>query len=159
MRHPQLIVLAFDDWLGKQLAEFARDHRWVLKEVRQTGACLALLREPRPTVLLAQLDPHAADVAAPLAFLADVHLGFPHVLTAVVSDVKLNEDERVGWTATAFDLGARFVLFPPLSRPILEDLVGGLMASLIQRIAGEGDIAPPKPREAVIDLADEGAAE
>ncbi|QEL19755.1 hypothetical protein [Limnoglobus roseus] len=159
MRHPQLIVLAFDDWLGKQLAEFASDHRWLLKEVRQTGACLALLREPRPTVLLAQLDPHANDPAAPLVLLADVHLRHPHVATALVSDVKLNEDERVAWTATAFDLGARFVLFPPLSRPVLEDLVGGLMASRIDRTTGEADVPLPKPRETVIDLAEEGAAE
>lgn len=152
MRHPQLVILAFDDWLGKQLAAFAADHRWLLKEVRQTGACLALVREPRPTVLLAQLDPHAADPAAPLGFLADVHRRHPHVSTAVVSDVKLNEEERVSWTATAFDLGARFVLFPPLSRPVLEDLVGGLMAARI-----EAEL--PKPREDVIDLAEEGAAE
>lgn len=157
MRCPQIIVFAFDDWLAKQLAEFAADHRWLLKEVRQAGACKALLRDPRPTVLLAQLDPHAADVAAPLTFLADVHRGHPHVATVVVSDVKLNEEERIGWTATAFDLGARFVLFPPLSRPVLEDLVGGLMGAQLDRT--RADVEPPRPREAVIDLAEEGTAE
>lgn len=160
MRYPQLVILAFDDWLGKQLAPFAADHRWLLKEVRQPGAGLALLREPRPTVLLAQLDPHADDVAAPLAFLSDVYRSHPGVATVVVSDVKLSEDERIAWTATAFDLGVRYVLFPPLSRPVLEDLVGGLMAALLAR-AGKADAAEvaPVPREPVIDLAEEGTAE
>lgn len=154
MRYPQLIVLAFDDWLAKQMAEFAHDHRWLLKEVRQAGACKTLLRDPRPTVLLAQLDPHGSDAAAPMAFLADVHRHHPHVATVVVSDVKLNEEERISWTATAFDLGARFVLFPPLSRPVLEDLVGGLIGAMV----GPSAVAE-KPREAVIDLAEEGTAE
>ena len=161
MRYPQLVILAFDDWLGKQLAEFTSDHRWLLKEVRQPGACLSLLREPRPTVLVAQLDPHADDVAAPLTFLSDVHRTHPSVATVVVSDVKLSEDERISWTATAFDLGARYVLFPPLSRPVLEDLVGGLMASLLERMgkANSVELRPVKAKEAVIDLAEEGAAE
>lgn len=159
MRYPQIVILAFDDWLGKQLAEFANDHRWLLKEVRQTGACLTLLREPRPTVLLAQLDPHAESIADSLQFLIDVHRLHPSVATVVVSDVKLSEDDRVAWTGTAFDLGARFILFPPLTRPVLEDLVGGLMASILERTGREAPTIAPRPPEPVIDLAEEGMAE
>ncbi len=157
MRHPQLAILAFDDWLGKQLAEFAHEHRWLVKEVRQAGAALALLREPRPTVLLAQFDPHADTVAATLEFLLDVHAKHPAVATIAVSDVKMNEADRAAWTATVLDLGARFVLFPPLTRPVLEDLVGGLMAVQLER-AGR-DAPAPRPADGVIDLAEEGIAE
>jgi hypothetical protein len=155
MRHPQIAILAFDDWLGKQLAECAHEHRWLVKEARQAGACLALLREPRPTVLLVQFDPHADSIAATLEFLVDVNRRHPAVATIAVSDVKLNEADRAAWTATAFDLGVRFVLFPPLTRPVLEDLVGGLMAMLIDRTGR----AAPRPPDPVIDLAEEGLAE
>jgi hypothetical protein len=157
MRHPQIAILAFDDWIGKQLAEYAHERRWLVKEARQTGACLALLREPRPTVLLAQFDPLADSIAATLEFLVDVHRSHPAVATIAVSDVKLNEADRAAWTATAFDLGARFVLFPPLTRPVLEDLVGGLMATLIDRTGRPA--TAPRPPDPVIDLAEEGLAE
>lgn len=159
MRLPQIIILAFDDWLAKQMAEFANDHRWLLREVRQAGACLTLLKEPRPTVLLAQLDPHADGIAASLQFLIDVHRLHPAVATVVVSDVKINEEERVAWAGTAFDLGARYILFPPLTRPVLEDLVGGLMASILEREGRDAPRIEPRPPEPVIDLAEEGTAE
>ena len=45
---------------------------------------------------------------------------------------KLNDDDRAHWTALAFDLGARYVTFPPLFRQNLEDIVSGLMASRIR---------------------------
>jgi hypothetical protein len=165
MRHPQILIVAFDDWLRKQLTEFAHDHRWLLKETRQYGACLTLLQEPRPTVLIAQLDPHTENANAALEFLVAVKQLQPNVAIVVVSDVKMSEDERTVWTATAFDLGARYVLFPPLSRPVLEDLVGGLMASTMAGLNLGRNVEatlPPlqkKPTEEVIDLAEEGAAE
>lgn len=159
MRLPQIVILAFDDWLAKQLAEFAAEHRWLVKEVRQTGAVLSLLREPRPTVLLAQLDPHADGIAAALDFLIQVHRDYPSVATVVVSDVKINEEERIAWAGTAFDLGARYILFPPLTRPVLEDLVGGLMTALLDREGREAPAIAPRPHEPVIDLAEEGTAE
>ena len=60
---------------------------------------------------------------------------------------------RAVWTATAFDLGARFVLFPPLTRPVLEELAGGLMSAVIRRAGGP---APAPPAEGdVIDLAED----
>ena len=131
VRHPQLLICAFDDWLAKQLATLAADSGWLLKETRQTGACLALLVPPRPTVVVAQLDPRS-DTTNPLAFLADIHRIAPDAATVVVSDSKLNDDDRAHWTAMAFDLGARYVTFPPLFRQNLEDIVSGLMASRIR---------------------------
>lgn len=155
MKHPQLVVFAFDDWLAKQLRELATESRWLLREVRQPGACLALLRDGRPTVLFAQLDPHA-DTAAPLALVADAHRLTPDAAAVVVSDVKLGEADRAAWTAAALGLGARYVLFPPLSRPVLEDVASGLMAAAVRRAAFD---ARPDPAEPVIDLAEEGQAD
>ena len=40
-----------------------------------------------------------------------------------------------------FDLGARYVLFPPLTKPVLEDLASGLMASAVRRVMGDDAVA------------------
>jgi hypothetical protein len=155
MRHPQVVILAFDEWLEKQFRELAAESRWLVREVRQPGACRALVRDPRPTVLLLQADP-LDERAAALALLADVHRERPDVAAVVVSDAKLNEDDRVAWTAAALDLGGRYVLFPPLSRPILEDVVSGLMAAVIRRTIPDRDSGAPAE---AIDLAEEGHAD
>jgi len=158
MRHPQVVVFAFDEWLGKQLRELAAEARWLVREARQAAACRALLRDPRPTVLLLQADPDD-DRAAALALLADVHRAAPDVAAVVVSDVKLSEEDRTAWTAAALDLGARYVLFPPLSRPVIEDVVSGLMAASVRR-GLPPETAPPRPADrGVIDLAEEGQAD
>jgi hypothetical protein len=135
MRYPQVIVCGFDAWVANQLRELAAGHRWLLREVRQPGAALELTREPRPTVLVVQADP-TADRPDPLRLVADAHRLSPDTATVVLSDVKLAEDDRAAWAAGVLDLGARYVLFPPLQRPVLEDLVGGLMAAALRRTGG-----------------------
>jgi len=75
-----------------------------------------------------------------------------------VADVKLPDAERAAWTAALLDLGARYVLFPPLTRPVLEDAVSGLMAATIRRVIGEVPPTPTPARdERILDLADGGA--
>jgi hypothetical protein len=37
--------------------------------------------------------------------------------------------------ALAYDIGARYVMFPPLTRTLVEDIVAGLMAATIKRCA------------------------
>src|SRR5205085_3844863 len=128
--------------LGKQLRELAAESRWLVREVRQPAAALALLGDGRPTVLVAQADPHDEKAAA-LALVADAHRRCPDAAAVVVSDVKLSEADRVAWTAAALDLGARYVLFPPLARPVLEDVVSGLMAAVVRRTV-PGEVAPAK---------------
>lgn len=143
MRAPRIVILGLDDWLAKQLRPLAEEHRWLLSDYRQLNAARAALGN-RPTVLVLQVDPHA-DQSPGLALLAEVHHALPDVAAVVISDGKLPDDDRARWTAAAFDLGAAFVLFPPLTGPVLEDLVGGLMAALL-----------PRAGEDVIDLAEEG---
>lgn len=132
MKYPHLVICAFDDWVANQLKPLVAEQKWVLRECRQPAAALAAACESRPTVLLVQVDPNA-DALAPLSLVADAAGVAPDVAVAVVSDAKLNEADRAAWTAAVFDLGARFVLFPPLTRPVLEDLVSGLMASVCRR--------------------------
>jgi hypothetical protein len=136
MRYPQLIVVGPDDWVANQLGELAAEHRWLVRAVRRPAAALELAREPRPTVLIVQADP-TADDAGPLELVADAHRLAPDVPAVIVSDVKLPEAERAAWIAAALDLGARAVLFPPLSRPVLEDVAGGLLAAAVRRTTPE----------------------
>lgn len=157
MRYPQVIVCSPDDWVANQLKELVAEHRWRLRVVRQPAAAGALARENRPTVLVVQADPDA-DRPDHLRLVADTHRHRPDVATVVVSDAKLSDDDRPGWAAAAVDLGARLVLFPPFTRPVLEDVVGGLMAATIRRTTGELPevTSPPAvPQEGTIDLADE----
>lgn len=132
MKHPVVVVCAFDDWVANQLRELAAEHKWLLREVRLPAAALDLVRDPRPAVLVVQADP-TADATGPLGLVADAHRLCPDVPAVVVSDAKLGDDDRAAWTAAALDLGARFVLFPPLTRPVVEDLVSGLMAAVARR--------------------------
>ena len=157
MRYPQLVVLDSDEWVARQLRGLAGDHRWLLRPCRKGDAALSLAREPRPTVLFVQVEP-GADDAAPFALIADAHRLAPDVPVVAVSDLKLPDADRVAWSAVLLDLGARYVLFPPLSRPVLEDVTSGLMAAAVRRVIG-GEPPPAAPKSApepVIDLADEG---
>lgn len=135
MRFPQVIVCGSDDWIAKQLADLIAEHRWLVQSVRRPSAALAAARELRPTVVLIQTDPTTADPAA-LQLVADLHVIRPDVPTVIVSDVKLPEESRALWAAAVLDLGARFVLFPPLTKPVLEDVVSGFLASAIRNTGG-----------------------
>jgi hypothetical protein len=132
VKFPQVVVCAFDEWVANQIRELVAEQKWLLREVRQPAAALELVREPRPAVLLIQADP-TGDATGPLGLLADAHRLCPDVGAVVVSDAKLGDDDRAAWTAAAFDLGARAVLFPPLTRPVVEDVVSGLMAAAVRR--------------------------
>jgi hypothetical protein len=158
MRSPQIVVFEFDGWLAKQLRELAGESRWLVQSVRTVDTALSLARQKQPQVLLVQVEP-ADDKPGPLGLIADVHRLAPDVPVVAVSDVKLSDAERTAWTAALLDLGARYVLFPPLTKPVLEDVVSALLATTIRRVIGEVAPAPTKKesREVVIDLADEGA--
>jgi hypothetical protein len=89
-----------------------------------------------------------ADKPVALAAVAELHRKNPDADVVVVSDTKMSDDDRPGWTAAALDLGARVVLFPPLTRVVLEDTVSGLLDARVSRPA---PTPTPPPRE--IDLA------
>lgn len=157
MKLPQVIVLETDGWLAKQLRELAGESRWLIQPTRSCDTALSLARDRRPAVLMVQVEP-GEDKPEPLKLIAEVHRLAPDVPSVAVSDVKLPDAERAAWTAALLDLGSRYVLFPPLMKPVLEDVISGLMTAAIRTAGGE---APPALHrsEEIIDLADGGAEE
>jgi hypothetical protein len=135
MKFPQVIVCAFDDWNANQLRPLVGERRCVLKEVRQASAVPELLRTGRPSVVVIQADPTAEQPHA-LQLCGDIQCQFPDVAVVVMSDMKLSEPERMRWSADVYSLGARYVLFPPLTRAILEDVVDGLLVAVWWRTTG-----------------------
>ena len=146
-RRPQFVLLEADGAVARQLADLAAENRWLVRPARTPAAALDLARDRRPTVAFVQFRP--ADPAA-VSLVADVHRLAPDTAVVAVCDEKLSEPDRAAWTAVLFDLGARYVLFPPLTKPILEDLASGLMAT-----ATGGALGAAAPGDEVIDLADE----
>ncbi|VTU02012.1 unnamed protein product [Gemmataceae bacterium] len=157
MKSPRVIVLELDGWLARQLRELAAESRWLVRPTRSVDTALSLTRERSPAVLLVQFDPHN-DAHPSLALIADAHRLAPDVPVVAVADSKLPDADRAAWTAALLDLGARYVLFPPLTKPVLEDVVSGLLTAAVRRVVG-GDAAAalpaPRPSSGVIDLADE----
>lgn len=143
---PQLIIHDPDDWLARQLADLAAESRWVVRLPKTAKATLGFLNPHRPTLLFSRVDPHE-ESGDSCKLIADANRLAPDAAIVAVSDVKLPDADRIAWTAVLFDLGCRYVLFPPLTKPVLEDVASGLMASSVQRLgAADG--------EDVIDLAD-----
>ncbi|HVK10428.1 MAG TPA: hypothetical protein VM597_16795 [Gemmataceae bacterium] len=134
MKLPQVVVYESDGWLANQVRRLTGEHRWLLRESRHADACLNLVDVSRPIVLLLKLERELLDGLSLLSRVTDVAPDCPVVL---VSDVKMDgADQRAQLSALAFDLGARYVLFPPLQQPVIEDLVAGLMAATTRRVVG-----------------------
>ncbi|HEV3383812.1 MAG TPA: hypothetical protein VG097_03300 [Gemmata sp.] len=157
MKLPQVIVLELDGWLAKQLRELSGESRWLIEQTRMVDTAMSLVRDRRPAVLIVQIEP-GEDKPEPLKLIAETHRMAQDVPIVAVSDVKLPDAERAAWTAALLDLGARYVLFPPLMKTVLEDIISGLMTGAIRTTLGEST-PPPKRTEAIIDLAMEGADE
>ena len=134
MKLPQVVVYESDGWLADQVRRLAGEHSWLIRESRRPDACLGLLEDSRPAVLLLRLERELLDG---LTLLGQVTERAPDCPVVLVSDVKMEgAEQRAQLSALAFDLGARYVLFPPLQQPIIEDLVSGLMGATIQRVVG-----------------------
>jgi DNA-binding NarL/FixJ family response regulator len=119
MRYPRVVVYEQDGLLARRL-EPARDrHRWVLREPRRPEDVLELLREPGPGVLLLRVG---GDPVGDMTLLEQAGAVCPDVPVVVVAD---GEDPNL--VALAWDIGARFVLVPPLSWDLLEPLVSSLL--------------------------------
>jgi DNA-binding response OmpR family regulator len=162
MRAPQVVVLEADGWIARHLADIAAEGAWLVRGVRSPAAAMEIARERRPSVLIVQAE-LAEENTATLRLISDASRACPDVPVIAVSDVKLSEADRAAWTAALFDLGARYVHFPPLTQSVLEDVVSGLMAARVRRVVGDSapvGSAPKDPKrrrkeEDVIDLADE----
>src|SRR5262245_38474075 len=134
MRLPQVVVYEADGSLAGQIRRLAEENAWLVRETRRPDACLELLSEVRPSVLLLKLE---RELQEGLMLLARAAERAPDCPVVLVSDVKMEgAEQRAQLSALAFDLGARYVLFPPLQQPVIEDLVSGLMTATVQRVVG-----------------------
>jgi len=134
MKYPQVVVYESDGSLARQVRRLADENSWLVREPRRVESCLELLADIRPSVLLLQLED---ELQEGLGLLAEVSKRSPKCSVIVVSDAKLEgAEQRAQLSALAFDLGARYILFPPLQVPVIEDLVSGLLTATIRRNLG-----------------------
>ncbi|MCS6850464.1 MAG: hypothetical protein NZ700_04760 [Gemmataceae bacterium] len=155
MRRPQVVVYEEDGKLARILTDTCRERKWLLRQPRQPGACLRLLRRGGPAVLVLKVhrpqvrDPAMLDaltasykelagqrrrLADTIELLDRVTWLLPDVNTLVVG-----ETDDPPLAGLAWDLGARFVLFPPHPLPLVIDLVTHLM----ERTLGEAGSSAP----------------
>ena len=133
MRAPQVVVFAADDWLTNQLREIVAEHRWLLREVRQLGALAGQFDDRRPSLAILPFDWRDVrpELAEAIAFVAKDH---PEVAIVAVGDSKIPDGHQPERTAALLDLGCRWVLYPPLTRTALDDLLSGWMNVLTDRL-------------------------
>ena len=69
-----------------------------------------------------------------LRLLSTIRERVPDCPVALFSDVKFEPATRAALAGLAYDLGARYVLFPPLMPGSVEDLAEGLMESTLKKL-------------------------
>jgi hypothetical protein len=119
MYHPQVVVWEGDGRLAALLRPLAEERRWLLREPRQVGAVLRLLRRGPAVVVLKA----GRDLERELTLVERVAWLFPDAAVVLVADSDLARLAGLAW-----DLGAAYVLVPPLPRERLPELVAALMA-------------------------------
>lgn len=119
MRYPQLLVYEPDGRLARLLEGTAGTHRWALRQPRRAETCLRLLRQGGPAVLVVRLS---NDLEGAFGLVDRVSRLHPDAAVVVVGDAEERALADLAW-----DLGARYVLFPPQPRERLVDVVAALM--------------------------------
>jgi hypothetical protein len=122
MRHPQFLVVERDGLLANLLRRAGFDRTWSLREPRRLEACLRLLRQGGPSILVLAVG---QDLERELTLLERVSWFYPDAATVAVGDA-----ENPALTGLLWDLGATFVLLPPLPHDLLPDVLRGLMAGM-----------------------------
>jgi hypothetical protein len=117
MQSPQVLIYEpHPPRLAELLGEPARVRGWWLRPVNHIPACLRVLREAGPAVLLLRLG--AGDLVRELTLLERAAWLCPEAAVVVVG-----EAANPALAGLAWDLGASFVLFPPQARDLLPDLI------------------------------------
>lgn len=153
MRFPRVVVCAATEELELDLRPLAQARRWVVAGFRRIDSAIAALVPGSPTVLLLEVDPETPDVDT-LRQVLDVGRTFPDVPVVVLSAGKMPEAERPNWVAILLSLGVSYVLFPPVTPTVIEDLISGLLLAKTTLT----EARTPADIEA-IDLAEEGLLE
>ena len=134
MRYPQLLIYESDGRIGEMFRrqrEQQKSRRFALREPRGQESCLRLLRRSGPSALILKVG---KDLVRELTLLERVTWQCPDTAVLVVGDT-----ENVLLAELVWDLGASFVLFPPLPREWLPALVDGFLT----QPQGPGKGPPP----------------
>ncbi|HEY1375951.1 MAG TPA: hypothetical protein VGF55_04120 [Gemmataceae bacterium] len=137
MLHPQIVVHERDGRLAEQLRQLAAAERWALREPRQADPLWRALQLGGPTVFVVKLG--RKEPERELALIERVGWHLPDVATVAVGDV---EDAAV-LAGLAWDAGAAYALFPPLSRDLLPEVVAGLMRRAVRDALPAAPAEPP----------------
>jgi hypothetical protein len=128
MHHAQVIVWGLEGAALESLRELAQGRAVWLREVSKRSACLKLMRQGGPGILVLRLG---RDLEEELSLLDEVSRLFPEQATIVVSDAV-----HAALSGLAWDLGARYVLSPAQAPHLLREVVEGYLP--------EGSSANPK---------------
>jgi DNA-binding NtrC family response regulator len=134
MRYPQVLVYESDGRLAELLRREGEARRWTLREPRRLESCWRLLERGGPAVLVLKVG---TDLVRELTLLERIKWLYPETASVVVGDT-----ENPTLAGLAWDLGASFVLFPPLSRQDLPELVARLLEPLASPTA---QVTEPQP--------------
>ncbi len=121
MQQPQVLVYGIEGRLAEQLHELGEQRRLWIREVKHLKACRSLLRTARPAVLVIRLG---RDVEKELALLSHVHDLFPETATVVLGDA-----DNAALAGLAWDLGASYVLLPPMPAEALPGIIVTILSS------------------------------
>jgi hypothetical protein len=125
MLHPQIVVHERDSRLALQLKPLAKASLWAFREPRQEDVLWRVLRQGGPTVLIVKVS---RTPERELALIEQVSWQLPDIATVAVGD----PEDAVTLAGLAWDVGASFALFPPLSRDLLPEIATGLMRRAVQ---------------------------
>jgi hypothetical protein len=117
MQRAQVVLCESDGRLAELLRDRAAQQGWWLRDVRHADRVLEALAAGGVLVLKV-----GRNLDKELALLEKVRWLYPDVPTVVVGDTDNPLLAELVW-----DLGASLVLFPPLARAYLPDVLAGLM--------------------------------
>jgi hypothetical protein len=137
MRHPQLLIYEGDGRIAevfRQLRDRDKRYRFALREPRSLEVCLRLLGHGEPSVLVLKAG---TDLVREMTLLHRVTWLHPETAVVVVGDAENTVLAELAW-----DLGAACVLFPPLPRDWLVEIVEGHLlkpVAAVKRTSPEND--------------------
>jgi DNA-binding NarL/FixJ family response regulator len=121
MRRAQVIIYETDDRITQLLRAHGAKCGWWLRPVRNPNRIVSLLRPGEASVVILKTG---RDLEREFAVLERISRAFPDAATIVVGDA-----DQPALAGLAWDLGARFVLFPPQPREQLPEIVKSLMGN------------------------------
>jgi DNA-binding NarL/FixJ family response regulator len=119
MHQAQVLTYGIQGVVAERLRELAQTRRFWLRETSQLAACRNLVQLAPPSVFILILG---RDLERELELLEQVHACLPGTPTIVVGDA-----DHPSLVGLAWDLGATFALFPPISVELITELVAGFL--------------------------------